>query len=321
MVRTQHEAVLMTLGNREQRVVVIIVSWNSARQLPAALESLARGMEGVGQWGLVVVDNASVDESANVVRRFAPDVKIVQSGANVGYAAALNLGRRAAPGADSYLVMNPDVVLDPGCVGSLVTCLDGVSVGIAVPRQRDHTGRLLRTLRREPGVKRAFGEAILGGRIAGRAGMLGETMTSPRAYEHPADVDWASGSLMLVSDECWQAVGDWNESFFLYSEETDFCLRANDTGYRVRYCPEAGAVHGGGDSHVSAKLYSLLTLNRIRLYQLRHGRAMTWAFAVGVGLNELLRARGAIHRAALSTLVHASERRRAVGRAAGGRTG
>ncbi len=110
---------------------------------------------------------------------------------------------------------------------------------------------------------------------------------------------------MLVSRRCLEQVGPWDETFFLYSEETEFALRARDAGFALRYVPDAVATHLGGERHTSSQLWALLTVNRVRLYARRHGPIRTAAFWSAVTLNEALRAlagRG-VHRAALRALL------------------
>ena len=76
---------------------------------------------------------------------------------------------------------------------------------------------------------------------------------------------------MLISSACMRKVGPWDESYFLYSEETDFCARARAAGFTLLFEPEAEAVHLGGDSGVSPPLHALLTVNRGRFYRRSHG--------------------------------------------------
>ena len=178
-------------------------------------------------------------------------------------------------------------------------------VGIAVPKLLDGSGGIIDSMRREPTVLRAFGDAILGAQRAGRFAPLGEIVTDRRSYSYQQFTDWAEGSTQLISTACWDACGPWDESFFLYSEETDFCLRARDAGLLTWYTPAACVTHLGGESNTSPQLWSRLTANRIRLYAKRHGRASTAAFRIAVVLNEGIRAAIGrdVHRAGLSQLV------------------
>jgi GT2 family glycosyltransferase len=227
---------------------------------------------------------------------------------NRGYAAGINAGVAAASPAAAVLVVNPDVRLGPGSVRSLLDATAEPGVGIAVPRLYEPDGTPGLSLRREPTVLRALGEAVLGGSRAGRFAALGETVCDPRVYRRPVAADWASGSVMLITRRCLDAVGAWDERYFLYSEETDFALRARDAGFELRLVPRACAIHVGGESHSSPRLWSMQTVNRVRSFAVRHGRAHTMAFWAAVTINEALRAPlGApAHRAALGALLHPS---------------
>lgn len=270
-------------------VAVIVVTWNSAKVLPGFLAALPDGMAGL-DWKLVVADNDSADDTVETLHTLAPEATVVQTGRNAGYAAGVNAALDAAGDTDVALVCNPDIRMRQGCAKRLVDSL-GDGVGIAVPllyeegRDTPH-----HSLRRESSVLRALGEAVIGNRRAGRFPMLSELVTDPAAYRRPTRADWATGALMAISADCRAACGPWDESFFLYSEETEYCLRARDLGYATQLEPAAEAVHLGGDSQVSPWLWSLLTLNRVRLYRRRHGAVATVCFRAAVLLRETARA-------------------------------
>lgn len=274
-------------ADREPVIAVVVVTWNSERTVPGLLATLAAGLAGC-RYELIVVDNDSRDETVDTARRRAPGCQVVQTGGNAGYAAGINAGIAAAARFDAVLVLNPDIRLQPGAVATLYRALEP-GIGIAVPRIRDEDGTLARSLRREPSIARALGEAILG-RRAGRVPYLGETVLNGTAYERTGTPDWATGAIMLISAECLDASGPWDESFFLYSEETEFALRARDKGYRTRFVPEAEVTHLGGESRTSPKLWGLLTVNRVRLYRMRHGAAATGLYWAAVMLREASRA-------------------------------
>lgn len=296
-------------------IAVAVVTHDSEDVLPGLLDSLPAALSGVPDWRLVVADNASTDRSVDLVRRRVPDALVVHLGTNRGYAAGVNACAAAVPDATAVLVVNPDVRLEPGAVAALVATARLPGVGIAVPRLVGTDGRLAYSLRRTPTVARAFGEALLGGGRAGRYAALSEVVTDPAVYRRPSRSDWASGAAMLVTARCLREVGPWDESFFLYSEETDFALRAGDAGFAVQLAPDAQAVHVGGESHVSPRLWSLLAANRVRLFARRNGPVRTIAFWAAVTVGEALRAApatgGLPHRAALRTLLR--QRRQIVG--------
>ena len=255
-----------------QAVTVVVVTFNSAHLLPDLLASLPAGM-GDLPWCLAVADNDSGDGTVETVRRLAPEATVVEMGRNAGYAAGINAAVAAVGPGRATLVLNPDVRLAPGCVPELLRVLEEEDgVGIAVPRLVDGEGRLVRSMRREPTLLRAAADALIGARRAGRFPLLGEVVTDPGAYEEQATADWAEGSTQLISADCMAACGPWDEGFFLYSEETEFHLRARDAGYALRYVPTAAATHLGGESTTSAFLWALLVANRVKLFAKRHGR-------------------------------------------------
>lgn len=289
-------------------VTIALVTYNSAALLPDCLAALPAAMRGIERWRLVVVDNDSHDETLEVVARDAPDALVIAPGRNAGYAVGINTAT-AALASDAVLALNPDARLAPGSVARLLSALEAPGVGVAVPSTRDADGSLDHTRRREPTIGRALGEAVLGGTRAGRYPRWGEVELDPADYERAGPVDWAVGAVMLMGRACLDDVGRWDESFFLYSEETDFSLRARDRGWEVRFVPDAVVTHLGGDSGVSPRLWTLLTLNRIRLYRKRHGALASGAFWAAVTLNEALRLRhGETHREAWRALRHGPTR-------------
>jgi GT2 family glycosyltransferase len=261
--------------------VLVVVTWNSADVLTGLFDSLESGMAGL-RWRLVVADNDSADGTPDLVRTKA------------GYAAAINAALEAVgplgKETDAVLVCNPDIRMKPGCGAALVRGLEREGTGITAPLLFDGTGRMIRTLRREPNPLRLLGEMVLGAHRSGRFAALGEQVANPRAYRGPTRADWVAGSLMALSRECVEACGPWDESFFLYSEETEYALRAGSRGLATRLAPDAIAVHLEGEATVSPKLWTLLTLNRVRLYKRTHSAPAVAAFWGALLLREGSRA-------------------------------
>ena len=290
------------------RTIALVVTYESAAVIEDCLRSLPAAFEGAGTWRVVVIDNASSDGTTQVVAEVAPWATVLSQGDNRGYAAAINAGAALAEPDEDVLVLNPDVRLEPGSVAPLQGLLEQPSVGIAVPRLVGPDGRTQFSLRRDPTVARTLGAAVMGGRRAGRHPGWGETETRPWPYEIEGDAEWATGAVLLISAACRQAVGDWDESFFLYCEEVDYALRARLVGFRLRYTPAAVVMHHGGELTSSPRLWALATTNRLTLFRRHHGRLEAAAFRGALMLNEALRAwprgeRGETHRAALAALV------------------
>ncbi|HLT62339.1 MAG TPA: glycosyltransferase family 2 protein [Microlunatus sp.] len=275
-------------GHGYERVAICVVSYNSAEPLPGLIASLPAGAAGV-PYQLIIADNASADDSVATARRLAPRARVVQVGRNAGYAGGVNAALAAADPYTAALVLNPDVRLTPGCLAELLTVLRAPGVGIAVPRLLDAEGELILSQRREPTLLRACADALIGAERAGRT-RFGEVVSDPADYDRPSDLDWAEGSTQLISAECLRTCGPWDESFFLYSEETEFDLRAGDHGFVVRYVPTARAVHLEGGSAQNPALWSLLTANRVRLFRRRNGLPRAIAFWLALVLRETSRA-------------------------------
>jgi GT2 family glycosyltransferase len=224
-----------------------------------------------------------------VVHELRTDATIVEMGRNAGYAAGINAAVIAGPPARSVLILNPDTRLEPGSIAILRDRLDQPGVGIVVPRLLDSNHNVVPTLRREPNVRRALGDTLLTARRAGRFPEWSELVTDSRYYTEESSADWAAGPIMLISRECFGACHGWDESFFLYSEETEFCLQARDRGYRLVLTPDAEAIHLGGESGSSPSLRALLVANRVTLYRRTHSLAATAAFRLVAVIREASR--------------------------------
>ncbi len=274
---------------RDDQIVVVVVTYNSAGLIADLVSSLPVGMDGL-PWRLVVVDNASHDGTVDAVRDAAPEAVVVSLDRNAGYAAGINAGVVEAGPGRALLVLNPDVRLAPGCVPALLAALELPGVGVAVPRLIDGAGVLVPSMRREPTLLRGLADAALGAERAGRFPRLGEIVTDAGQYDCAQPTDWAEGSTQLIAPDCWRKCGPWDESFFLYSEETDFNLRARDHGFTTRYVPSAMAVHLGGDSTTSPTLWSMLVANRFKLFSGRNGRIRSAAYWATLLVREASRA-------------------------------
>lgn len=291
----------MTAGR--PHVLVVVVTHDSAGVVGDCLRSLPAAFAGAATFDVVVVDSGSADDTDAVVRRAMPEAQLVRLDANLGYAAGINRGVAHPAERDAVLVLNPDVRPSVGSIAPMLAELAQEGVGVVVPRLTDLAGATSRSLRREPTLLRQLGEAVLGER-AGRWPSLGEVVQDPAEYEEAHTVDWATGAALLIDQGCLDVVGFWDESYFLYSEETDFLLRARDVGLAVRYVPDASFVHLGGESNTSSALWAVLVRNRVRLYRLRHGLVAGEAFALVTLLGEVVRALVGrdVHRAGVRAL-------------------
>lgn len=283
------------------RVGIVIVTHNSARYIADLLDSIPSAIGDVDA-RIVVVDSGSTDDTTNILQTRS-DTKLVTTN-NVGYAAAINLGAAALTDITALLVLNPDLRLSMNSVQALLEELTDPQVGVVVPKLTDERGALSYSLRNYPTVARALGLGWL------KRPTFSEIVTDRDRYDSPSFVDWATGAAMLIRWSCFNTLGGWDPSYFLYSEETDFCIRARNQGWRIRFTPTAIMAHIGGGSGRNDKLHGMQLVNRVRLYGRQHSRTAAyiyWAVCVLAELSWLARRRS--HSAqALSMLVIPSRR-------------
>lgn len=262
-------------------VAAVVVTYNSEDHISALLDSIGPALRGLSS-SVVVVDNGSTDGTLDILAARS-DCELIRS-TNVGYAAGMNRAFAASPPARSVLILNPDAALDPDSVAAMRDALADPGVGIVAPRVREANGSLSPTLRRRPTLGRVGGLSFTGWPA------FAERIEDPSAYESAHDVDWAVGAILLVDAECYAALGGMDESYFLYSEETDFSLRAKDAGWVTRYTPNSGAVHVGGGSGENATTHMMKILNRVRIYRRLTGPVRGWLYLWASVLVEVRRA-------------------------------
>jgi bacterial polymer biosynthesis proteins, WecB/TagA/CpsF family len=278
-------------------VVVIIVSYNSAQHIGALLASL-RALCRQLRLRVVVADNGSTDGTQDLLAA-EDDIIMVEPGGNRGYAGGINAAYRHAGDADAVLVLNPDLIVEPGSLQAMRRRLRESDAGAVVPRLLDQDGSTYPSLRREPTVLRTTGDALFGSRRPGRPEWLSEIDRDPESYQHAHQVDWATGAAVLIRRDVADAVGEWDEQFFLYSEETDYLRRVRESGATVWYEPMARVQHVRGGSGSSIDLDALLAVNRVRYARKHRSAAYAAAIRGAVILHEVLRFSQPQHRAIL----------------------
>jgi GT2 family glycosyltransferase len=253
----------------EPDVTVVIVTFQSAHVIGGLLESLPAALGSLSA-EIVLVDNGSTDGTRDILA--AQDGCTVVYSANVGYAAAINRAVHESAGEGPLLILNPDLRLQAGCVPAMLDALEVDGVGVVAPQVRDGEGNLDFSLRREPTLLRALGLTFT------RLPALSEYCNRITEYRHPHTVDWALGAVLLVDRRCHEELGGWDESFFLYSEETDFCIRARCAGWLTSYQPSAVAIHIGKQSGHNSRTHAMQIVNRVRFYRRRHGWAASFIY-------------------------------------------
>jgi N-acetylglucosaminyl-diphospho-decaprenol L-rhamnosyltransferase len=217
---------------------------------------------------VVVVDNESRDDTAEVVATEFPDARVVPS-RNHGFSHANNRGLMTCD-ARYVLFLNPDTEIVEGTFEELVRAMDArPTVGLIGVRQVTPDGRLDTTIRRFPNALRALGDAFAVERVPGRPGWLGERELDPSAYDREVACDWTSGSFMLARREAIESAGFLDERYFMYSDETDFCRRIKTAGWEIRHLPSMTILHHDGKAGIKPSIESLSASSRMR-YARKH---------------------------------------------------
>jgi exopolysaccharide biosynthesis WecB/TagA/CpsF family protein len=289
-------------ANVHADVAVVVVTYNSASDISLLIDDLRIAAHD-RPIRLIVVDNRSSDGTTDVIRAHE-DIVLVESGGNLGYAGGINAGLPFVGNCDAVLILNPDLTLAPDAVTRLLGALDDERIGVVVPLMLDEDGTTYASLRREPSLARAIGDALLGSKLRERPGFSSEIDARPESYLEAHDVDWATGAALLIRAAVAREVGDWDEEFFLYSEETDYFRRIRESGGRVRFDPSAVVKHRRGGSGMSPSLATLMAVNRVRYVERHHGRPYAALFRAVVVLAEALRSYDAVHRRTLAVILN-----------------
>ncbi|MBI3963598.1 MAG: glycosyltransferase family 2 protein [Candidatus Kerfeldbacteria bacterium] len=225
-------------------ISIVIVSWNVKPLLKRCIASIRKDAPGAE---IIVVDNASHDGSADMVADES-GVRLIRNATNRGFAAATNQGLRVAS-RGTLLLLNPDAALQPGAATALVSYLQNhPAVGIVGPRLVAPDGEMQRSVRAFPQLS----DQVL---ILLKLHHLMPRMPSLRRYfMHGFDaartqpVDQVMGAAFAFRRDVLDRVGAFDESFFVWFEEVDYCRRAADAGLSVHYLAEPAVTHIGGAS-------------------------------------------------------------------------
>jgi N-acetylglucosaminyl-diphospho-decaprenol L-rhamnosyltransferase len=230
-------------------LAVSIVSYRTPDLLASCLKAVQQQRADL-HLDVTVVDNASGDGSADLVAERFPWVHLIRNPRNVGFGAAHNQTlRQAAAQARHLLVLNADAAPRPDSLRRLVDFLDAhPDVSVVGPRLRYPDGQTQPSRRRFPVPLTLFLESTQAQRFWPDNRVLRHYYVAERSDDQTQDVDWLVGACLCVRAEAARQVGVFDERFFLYSEELDWCRRFRAAGWRVVYYPEAEVVHLEGAS-------------------------------------------------------------------------
>jgi N-acetylglucosaminyl-diphospho-decaprenol L-rhamnosyltransferase len=243
-------------------VSAVVVTFNSAQWVERCLESV-RGYE------TIVVDHGSTDETLEIVRRRFPETRVIEE-ENLGMGGGNNAGMRLASGR-YFLLLNADAWVVGDGVEQLGRFADQhPDAAIVGPRLLSPDGSLQRSARAFPTLWRLSTEYLFLRKLAPRSRLLNTFYEGGFEHDEVREVDWLFGACLLVRRDAADEVGLFDEDFFMFSEETDWCYRFRQAGWSVYFFPGAEVVHVGGASH-GGRLFAENVRGHVRFFAKHRG--------------------------------------------------
>lgn len=280
-----------------KHLAVVILNYNSADVLRPCLESLLN-QQFVGQLDLWVVDNASTDASVAMVERDFPSVKLIASPTNDGFSTGNNLALRrilADPTApEAVFILNPDTVVPPtGIVGLAHAMQTRPAAGVVGPKLVLADGSLDLACRRSfPSTEVALYRMTGLSRLFPRSRRFGRYNLTYLDPDQASEVDAVVGAAMLVRTSVMREVGVFDEAFFMYGEDLDWCYRIKAYGWQVWYDPSVTILHHKRVSSTRRAVPSIQAFYAaMRIFHRKHYAASTiaplnWLIYLGITLKE-----------------------------------
>lgn len=272
---------------------IIIVNWNTKDLLLRCLQSVFSTANGL-DYEVIVVDNASTDDSLAAVQEYYPRVKIIQNQENVGFAKANNQAINLARGR-YYLLLNTDAFVHQGTLKTLINYMDAFpKIGAAGCRLYYEDGTLQRSANAFPTLFTELWQALWLDRLFPNNQTFGKYTMSYWGLDDFREVDWVMGACMILRREAIEQVGLLDERFFMYSEEADLCYRIKHGGWIVSYIPDASATHlwGGTSRKVPSETFLRLYRSRILFFRKHYGILTTWLYKLVLLMSSLVRITG-----------------------------
>lgn len=222
---------------KRYKVSVIILNWNGYKDTTTCVNAVQKSI--YPHYEILIVDNASTNESEKVLRKTFPHITFIQTGNNLGYAGGNNIGIEKAlkNGSDYVLILNNDCIIDSHLLSEMVQKAEkDKRIGLITPKVYSHDNVISHI-----GSKlNWFSPAI--------TTFIGENETDHGQYDNEQSVDIAPGDCLFINSLVFKKIGLLNPTYFLYYEDTDWSIRVKDAGLKIIYLPTAKAWHEGSHS-------------------------------------------------------------------------
>jgi GT2 family glycosyltransferase len=233
-------------NSRNMKVSIIIVNYNTRELLRNSLISISKYVEASHE--VIVVDNASKDDSVTILKPAFPHVHFIESKENLGFAAGNNLGLSQAVG-DYIFFLNPDTELVDSSLDRLILFLDkNPKAGIAAPQLRYGNGTLQRSIRPFYSFWGSLADNRYMNPVLARFPRLNKVVPVILDHHKQSTVDWVKGAAILIRTDLVKEIGGFDEQFWIYGEEMDLCKQVWKRGYSINYLPDSIILHFEGQS-------------------------------------------------------------------------
>jgi GT2 family glycosyltransferase len=255
---------------RAPRLTIVIVSYNTRAWLQRCLEAVSR-QHGVDEVEVIVVDNASTDGSAEMVREKFPQFDLAKLDSNVGFSGANNVGAAQAA-APLLLFLNPDTEVLDGSLGEMLTYLEAnPRCDVAGGKIYDETGSIERSTGSWPALSSRILDRLLDYAPKWLADALEHKAHRNRKFDSTREVDWVTGAYLWIRRSVFERTDGFDPDFFYY-EDVDLCYRVRKTGGTVWFVSAAPITHYKGKAPVSSRARKASQLRSLRAFTRKHKR-------------------------------------------------
>ena len=249
-----------------QKVAIIILNWNNYEDTIACVHSVQKST--YPRYEIIIVDNGSTNGSQKILEKEFPHLKVIQTGKNLGYSGGNNQGIRCAleRGAELLWVLNPDTVVAPDALEKMGREVNKTGIGVVAPKIYfyDSPNKVW----------------FVGGILNMRTGQVGhehEGEVDEGQFDKENKLEWATGASLLIKREVFGKIGLFDERYFLFYEDVDFCVRAGVAGFKIFFAPKAKIWHNVGASVGRETPNNTYYITRSRLYFVRKfNRPLEW---------------------------------------------
>lgn len=260
---------------------VVILNWNGQKMLERFLPSVTAHTQGDAE--VIIADNGSTDDSLPFLQKHYPQLRVIRLDKNYGFAGGYNKALQQVD-ADYYVLLNDDVEVTPGWIEPVIAQMQQhPDTAICQPKLLMYDQRnTFEYAGGAGGYIDKYGYPFCRGR------MFTTLEDDHGQYDTPSQIFWASGAAMFVRADVWRQLGGLDEDFFAHMEEIDFCWRAQNSGYRIEYCPHSVVYHVGGGTLPKSnprKTYLNFRNNMALLYKNLPNQRLAWVIGSRIVLD------------------------------------